>query len=324
VATAYSLTTNVIPAVPPTNTTEPFISGSTTVGQVLTATVGTWNGTPPITYTFRWQRCDTNGNCTDIAGATGSTYTLAQADLGDTIVVYVTAANALGSATQASEQTSLVTKSGGGGRTGNAPASTAPPIVLGRIAKGGSLSTTAGMWSGTRPLKYTYRWQRCTSLTERCAPITGATRSTYKPKAADVGKTIRAQVTAKNAVGSAPALSEPTPVVAAAKGIVDRLLRGTAKNDKLSGGAGNDLLLGRGGNDTLAGNGGADQIFGNAGKDTISGGAGADRIYAGDGNDTVRVVGGGRDTVDCGAGTDTVHADRTDTLVNCEKVIYGS
>ena len=33
---------------------------------------GTWTGTPPITYTYQWQRCDATGtSCADIAGATG-------------------------------------------------------------------------------------------------------------------------------------------------------------------------------------------------------------------------------------------------------------
>src|SRR5262249_11904952 len=105
VSTVFSAITNVIPATPPSNVSSPFISGSTTVGQVLSTSVGTWTGTPPITYTFRWQRCDTSGTCTDIPGATGTSYTLVQADVGDTIIVYVTATNALGSATEASDHT---------------------------------------------------------------------------------------------------------------------------------------------------------------------------------------------------------------------------
>ena len=44
-----------------------------TLGDFLTASVGTWNGAFPFTYTYQWKRCDAadplNGQCIDIAGA---------------------------------------------------------------------------------------------------------------------------------------------------------------------------------------------------------------------------------------------------------------
>ncbi len=57
-------------ASPPVNQSLPTISGTAQVGQTLTADVGTWNGASPITYTYAWRRCDTNGNsCSTISGA---------------------------------------------------------------------------------------------------------------------------------------------------------------------------------------------------------------------------------------------------------------
>lgn len=41
-------------AVAPSNTVLPTISGTATVGQMLTAATGTWSGTTPITYTYAW------------------------------------------------------------------------------------------------------------------------------------------------------------------------------------------------------------------------------------------------------------------------------
>ena len=49
------------PTVAPTNTAEPRVTGTARVGQVLTTTRGTWSGTEPVTYAFRWFRCNGPG-----------------------------------------------------------------------------------------------------------------------------------------------------------------------------------------------------------------------------------------------------------------------
>ena len=86
-------------ASPPTNTLRPVLSGSAVVDQTLATSTGTWSGTPPLSYTFQWRRCDASGNnCTDIAGATKQTYTLTVADVGSKLYAGVTATNAAGSA----------------------------------------------------------------------------------------------------------------------------------------------------------------------------------------------------------------------------------
>jgi hypothetical protein len=81
-------------------------SGTVQVGQELAAATVTWTGTQPITYSYQWQRCSTS--CSDISGATGSTYTLISADAGSTIQVLVSARNSAGSATATSAPTSVV------------------------------------------------------------------------------------------------------------------------------------------------------------------------------------------------------------------------
>jgi glucose/arabinose dehydrogenase/PKD repeat protein len=95
---------------PPSNTSLPTITGTAQQGQTLTATDGTWSGTQPITFTRQWRRCNSGGaSCSDITGATGSTYVLAAADVGSTIRVRVTATNAAGSNTADSAQSAVVT-----------------------------------------------------------------------------------------------------------------------------------------------------------------------------------------------------------------------
>jgi Ca2+-binding RTX toxin-like protein len=107
----------------------------------------------------------------------------------------------------------------------------------------------------------------------------------------------------------------------------DRLEGGNGA-DRLYGGSGNDGLYGRGGSDVLDGGDGADTLEGGRGEDLLDGGPGGDHLNGGfgndllnggGGNDVITAVGGGRDTIDCGPGNDRVIADRTDSVVNCER-----
>ncbi|MGZ8632645.1 MAG: hypothetical protein ACXWZZ_02165 [Solirubrobacteraceae bacterium] len=86
----------------PANTAAPTVSGTVRVGATVTASNGSWSGTPTIDYGYQWQRCDTQGNgCANIAGATGSAYEVAGADSGATLRVVVSAGNWISSVSQA-------------------------------------------------------------------------------------------------------------------------------------------------------------------------------------------------------------------------------
>jgi len=60
---------------PPVNAIAPTTTGNDYVGQVLSGTDGTWTGTAPITYEYKWQR-----DGVDIPSATAPTFTLTSAD----------------------------------------------------------------------------------------------------------------------------------------------------------------------------------------------------------------------------------------------------
>jgi hypothetical protein len=89
--------------------TPPAIQGDAVVGSTLTADPGTWSD-PAATLTLAWVRCDaTATTCAPIDGATGTTYTVTQDDLGSTLELAVTATNAGGSGSAASAPTAAVT-----------------------------------------------------------------------------------------------------------------------------------------------------------------------------------------------------------------------
>jgi hypothetical protein len=58
-----------------------------------------------------------------------------------------------------------------------------------------------------------YQWLRCNGSGANCAAVPGATASSYTLGPADVGSTVRSQVTAANAAGQASATSAQTAVV---------------------------------------------------------------------------------------------------------------
>jgi sugar lactone lactonase YvrE len=45
-------------AIPPTNTAPPTVSQTSEGGGTLSASSGSWSGTPPFTYSYQWQRCN--------------------------------------------------------------------------------------------------------------------------------------------------------------------------------------------------------------------------------------------------------------------------
>ena len=104
------------------NSVVPSVGGTAQVGDQLTANPGTWSGSP--TYQYAWSDCNSGGTgCASIAGATDPSYTVVSGDVGQTIVVTVTASNAGGSASATSSPTAVVTSGSGGGGGGGSAAS---------------------------------------------------------------------------------------------------------------------------------------------------------------------------------------------------------
>jgi len=177
------------PSAAPVNTVAPVISGSTTLGSVLTSTTGTWTNSP-TSYTYQWKRGATN------IGTNANTYTLVAADSGAAITCVVTATNALGSSSATSNTITA----------GNyVPVNTVAPVISGFNTLGSTLTSTTGTWTNS-PSSFAYQWNRNGS------PIPSATASTYILVLADNAAAITCVVTAINGAGSTSATSNTITV----------------------------------------------------------------------------------------------------------------
>jgi hypothetical protein len=121
----------------PIATRAPALGGTARVGTQLSVDDGGWDGAPTA-FDARWLRCDADGtDCAGIAGASGSTYTLAPADAYRRVVAEVTAANASGAASAQSAPS---------GPVADADGRTAPPAGGGPA--GGAGGTGGGATGG--------------------------------------------------------------------------------------------------------------------------------------------------------------------------------
>jgi len=200
------------PSAAPVNTSRPTISGTTREGATLRASTGRWTNSP-TSFTYQWLRCDSAGaNCAPISGATARRYTLAAGDVGHRMRVTVTARNASGSASATSNATAVVHT------PGTNPVVSTRPSISGTPQEGATLTASPGTWSGAQPISFAYQWLRCDASGGACAAISGSTGQAYNTTAADVTHTLRVRVTARNNRGSNTADSDPTALIAPARG----------------------------------------------------------------------------------------------------------
>ncbi len=156
-------------------TPAPKVSGTAAVGQTLTADAGAW-APAPVALTYQWYR-----GTTAIKGATGKTYVLQAADAKAEMHVSVTGAKA-GFTTVV--KTSVAT----GAVAALGKVTAGKPKISGTLRVGRTLKAVPGTW-GPGSVKLTYRWYHAGRA------ISGATKSTYKPKQVDKGHTVSVKIT---------------------------------------------------------------------------------------------------------------------------------
>lgn len=93
------------------------------------------------------------------------------------------------------------------------PENTEEPEISGDEVQGATLTVDPGEW--TNDPTFEYQWQRSADAGETWANIAGATAATRVLAAGDVGKILRAAVTARNSFGPVTAYTDPTGTITA-------------------------------------------------------------------------------------------------------------
>lgn len=196
----------------PQNTSQPQVGGTVRVGQTLSTSNGLWSNSP-TSYRYQWLRCDNiqGQNCANIAGATGATYKLVNADLNKAVSSLVRGCNTDGCGSFSNSKP-----------VGPVAANTIPqvitaPTIAGRPVAGEPLTVNRGSWTGA-PDSYSYQWYQCDSAGSGCNGVAGATGAVFTARNEDVGHTIRVRVTARNPKGSSSSASSATDLIAQPSG----------------------------------------------------------------------------------------------------------
>ena len=188
----------------------PTISGTAQVGETLTVSTSNIedeDGLDDVSYRYQWVRNDGTDDA-DIAGGTGSTYTLVDADEGQTIRVKVSFTDDADndeSLTSAATETVLARPNRAA--AGLPTISGTPQVEQTLTADTSSITDEDGLTN----VSYAHQWLAGGSA------ISGATGSTYALTASEQGQTIQVQVTFTDDADNQETLTSAATVEVAAK-----------------------------------------------------------------------------------------------------------
>ena len=185
-------------------TGQPTISGTAQVGEDLSASVSgisDGNGLATVSYGYQWLRGETaDAAGSEIAGATGTTYTVVEADQGKYVRVQVNFQDDDGN-----DETATSDAKGPVAAEPNESA-TGHPTISGTAQVGQDLSASVSGISdgnGLTTVSYSYQWLRGETASAAGSEIAGATSATYTVVEADQGKYVRVRVNFQDDDGNA-------------------------------------------------------------------------------------------------------------------------
>ena len=195
---------------PPSNSAVPSVSGTLNVGKTMSATTGSWSGTPTIEFEYEWQRCTTaqTSSCNPIADATESTYDLQLADLTNRVRVVVTGSNDFPTFSQAKAASAIsgIVQPNPGTLPGANQTSTASITTLApgsaALPQSGDTLHAQGWLFNPAATSTGFQWFGCDANGINCAAIPGVSAQNYLLSDADVGTRLCVKVTGTNASGS--------------------------------------------------------------------------------------------------------------------------
>jgi hypothetical protein len=137
----------------PQYTQGPIISGNNNVGATVSVSAGLWTqdiAYAPTSYSYQWKR-----NGSDIAGATGSSYTTTASDSGQTLTATVTAINQRGTSLSNSINSILIVPASLTGLS--LTDSTSTPAVPSTVSVTGGTNAWSASWTNTGAPSYGVR-----------------------------------------------------------------------------------------------------------------------------------------------------------------------
>jgi hypothetical protein len=231
------------------------ITGTPTQGQVLTAanTLADLDGMGAVAYQWR-------ADGTNISGATSSTLTLTQAQVGKAISVVASYTDGFNASESVASTATAAVANLNDSPTGSVTI-TGTPTQGQVLTAANTLADLDGMGA------VAYQWRADGTN------ISGATSSTLTLTQAQVGKAISVVASYTDGFNASESVASTATAAVANLSVT---ITGGAGNDTIDGGSGNDILNGGAGNDALNGGAGNDTLAGGAGNDTLDGGLGDD------------------------------------------------
>lgn len=204
------------------STAPPSINGAPFVGKTLNFVQGNWNSSTSPEFSYQWQRCSAD-SCADIAGATGTSYTLTADDFEKEIRVRETTDNGLKTVSVTTPRVGPIyydddddgvptdhgdacpSIPGAESKTNGCPVTdfviTGNPSIGGSAAVGASVSVQVGSAQNINLIDTTtpapsarVRIESCSSAVDTASCEQRAEGTSYVITAADAGRHIRASV----------------------------------------------------------------------------------------------------------------------------------